>query len=102
MLGNDNPASVHYASRLVRDRLAWASLATVIKSMLQYTSRLANTLTQFLGNAPVLEAERDELAKLLERVDSELIGRTEFLIGLVSIARESDRSETSNIDRTRT
>ncbi|KAF2100037.1 hypothetical protein NA57DRAFT_75540 [Rhizodiscina lignyota] len=82
MLGNDNPASMHYASRLVRDRLAWASLVTVIKSMLQYTSRLAETLGEFLSDTPILMTERDDLTKLLERVESELVTRTEFLIGL--------------------
>jgi hypothetical protein len=84
MLGNDHLASVNYASRLVRDRLAWASLRTVIKSMVQYMSRLAQVLQEHVRDDGILDSERDDLHKLLERVDSELISRTEFLIGLVS------------------
>lgn len=88
MLSEVDPSNPRYASRLVRDRLAWASLTSVIKSLLQGMERLAGELEAVSSSelydspTPFLEIERLDLTKMLEVLDIDVATRTDFLLGL--------------------
>lgn len=84
MFSDRDLVSSRYASRLLKDRLAWTSLDAVAKSLLQIMQRLGSELGKESNRLKevFLEAERKDVEDLLGRLDSKVVKRTEFLLSL--------------------